>query len=141
MAVDLIKMKIDREAFKHENGPHYLRPMPRQARYFEVIDFFMEIKATFRKDSKRSDRDVIEEFASIPLVVFDEITVRGETKWEDDLFFSMMNKRYSRRMDTLLIGNMKASEIGAAVGPSIASRMQETGGVIEANWSSFRSAK
>lgn len=139
LAVDLIKERIDLEVFKHENGPNPLSVMSLPTRYYEALDFFTEIKSTYRKDAPRTQQDIIEAFATIPLIVFDEIGVRGETKWEDDLFFSMMNKRYASRRDTLLIGNVKAPELAATVGPSIASRMQETGGIIECSWSSFRS--
>ena len=79
------------------------------------------------------------EYSAPQLVVFDEISIRAETKWEDDAFFSVINKRYAAVRDTILIGNFTStSELVANIGASIASRLQETGGVIECNWPSFR---
>jgi DNA replication protein DnaC len=137
--VDLILDRINLEVTKHEAGDECWQPMKQPARYFEVLDFFIEIKSTYRRDAQRSEKQVVEAFAEVPLLVFDEIGVRGESKWEDDLFFSMMNKRYANRKDTLLIGNVSAADLPSAVGPSVASRMQETGGIILADWKSFRS--
>jgi len=109
------------------------------ARYCEVRDFFLHLRETHRKSSKRSERDVMREFTVPQLVIFDEISIRGESKWEDDAFFSVINKRYAAMRDTILIGNFAStSELLANIGASIASRLQETGGVIECNWPSFR---
>jgi len=40
--------------------------------------------------------------------------------------------------DTILTCNLGTEELAASLGPSIVSRMEEGGGVIECNWPSFR---
>lgn len=109
------------------------------ARYITAMEFFMTIKEAYRAKSQ-SEEEVLLSFRQPKLLVIDEITVRSDSAWENMLLTYLIDKRYGSQSDTLLIGNCKdAEEVVARVGPSIASRIQECGSVIECNWPSFRS--
>jgi DNA replication protein DnaC len=108
-----------------------------KSRFCSAMEFFMEIKAGYRNDSK-AEKDVIADFCRPALLVLDEIGQRSESDWENRLLFEMINRRYNDMKDTLLISNQDETQIKAALGPSIISRINETGGLIRCEWESFR---
>lgn len=108
----------------------------RSARYCTALDFFIDLKSCF--DTDRNQRRVLDQYAAPRLLVIDEAQERGETPWEDRMLTYLINRRYNDRKDTLLISNQTAKEFWTAIGPSVASRMSETGSVIECTWPSFR---
>ena len=108
------------------------------ALYATAAEFFMAIKATYRKDSTENEMEVITRFAKPCLLVIDEFGRRSESEWESNLLFELLDKRYGKMRNTILLSNQTKEEFLAAIGPSLASRMQETGGVMECNWPSRR---
>ena len=102
-----------------------------------TMEFFIDLKATFRSD-KESERDVIKAYQKPAFLVLDEVGQRSETDWENRLLFHLINQRYEDSKDTLIIANLEPEQLFAALGPSIASRMNETGGIINCTWPSFR---
>ena len=107
------------------------------SRFCCATEFFMDIKATYGKADK-SEKDVIKDYLKPDLLVIDEIGQRSDTEWENRLLFFLVNERYEDCKDTLFVGNLEASQLVTALGPSIASRMNETGGIINCTWPSFR---
>ena len=110
----------------------------RRALFCTATEFFMQIKSTYRRDSKHSEKDILDYFAKPSLLVMDEIGRRGETDWENNLLFELLNNRYNAVKDTLIICNMGGNELTESIGPSLTSRLNETGGIIQCNWESFR---
>jgi DNA replication protein DnaC len=109
----------------------------RRARYCTATEFFMEIKATYGTVA-RSEKDVLNDFTKPSLLVIDEIGQRSESEWENRLLFELLNRRYNALKDTLLISNQSAEEFTKSMGPSLISRMIETGGLMECKWHSYR---
>lgn len=108
------------------------------ARYMWAMEFFDEIKATFKNDSGMTGVKVIERFRKPRLLVIDEIGKRGDTDWENNLLFLLLDKRYADMTDTIVVANLDSDKMGENLGPSIASRLGETGGLIECTWPSRR---
>lgn len=106
--------------------------------YMTAIEFFMTIKQTYKADAKKSELDVMEELKGVGLLVIDEASKRSESLWENLMLFELLDKRYQEMRDTLLISNEAKSDFEKSIGPSLASRMAETGGLVECNWPSFR---
>ena len=114
---------------RHTPGPRYVD---------SVADMFAEIRASFSEDAESDESEVISRFSYCPLLVLDEIQEVTWTDWNSRMLTRIVNKRYQNRLDTLIIGNVTVAELPAMVGPSITSRMQESGGIIVADWGSFR---
>lgn len=110
----------------------------RSALYCSAIEFFIDIKATYRKDADRTEKDVIASYRKPSLLVIDDAGRRAETDWEDRMLFELLDKRYDDLSDTLLISNQTTEDFLASIGPSLSSRMEETGGIINCDWASFR---
>lgn len=108
------------------------------ARYVTATEFFMTIKQTYKPTATDSEFDAIKDFRLPSLLVIDETGKRSESDWENRLLFELLDKRYQDMTDTLLISNEDHSQFIEAIGPSLASRMNETGGIIQCTWPSFR---
>lgn len=121
----------DRKAYGH------YEPHP-QAVYVHVMEIFMAIKATYQSDATQGERQSLDRFIRPRVLVIDEVQERGETDWENRMLTYILDKRYQQGRDTLLLANMKPTDIQDKLGASIVSRMQETGGIVECNWPSFR---
>jgi DNA replication protein DnaC len=109
----------------------------RSSKFCCSMEFFIDIKATFRSD-KLTEKDVIGQYHQPELLIIDEVGQRSETEWENRLLFHLVNQRYEDKRDTLFIANLEPEALAAALGPSISSRMNETGGILQCNWPSFR---
>jgi hypothetical protein len=110
----------------------------RPAYYLTATEFFIRVKTTYRDDGRKSESDVLKELRRPKLLIVDEVGKRAETPWENNLLFELINKRYDDLSDTVLIDNNEPAEFCKAIGPSLSSRINETGGVIHFNWQSFR---
>ena len=106
-------------------------------RYTTAMGFFIDIKETF-DDGKKSERHVIEEHTRPSLLIIDEVQERGQTPWEDRLLTHLIDKRYSSQRDTLIISNQTKETFLSSLGESVASRINETGGVMNCDWASYR---
>lgn len=125
------KTQLAVELIRHNAG------QGRRARFCSAMEFFMEIKAGYRNESK-AEKDIIGDFCRPSLLVVDEIGQRSDSEWENRLLYEMVNRRYNDMKDTLLISNQEEAQLKAALGPSIVSRMNETGGLMPCDWPSFR---
>lgn len=109
-----------------------------EPQYVRAMDIFLAVRATYRKGARHSERDVLSDYIRPALLVIDEVQERGDTEWENRLLTYVIDHRYGKQLDTLLIANLQPEALAGSCGPSIVDRMRETGGVIECNWPSFR---
>lgn len=110
----------------------------RASYYCTAMDYFSRIKDGFHSDRTERLRDAQAFFVKPLLLVLDEIHVRSDSAWEDNMLIDLIGKRYNAVLDTILISNQTIEEFERSIGPSILDRLNETGGIIEANWRSFR---
>lgn len=116
---------------------HLLEPI-QNSKYVSAVEFFMQIKNAYRKDSEESEMEIMENFEEASLLVIDEFGKRSDSDWERVMLFELIDKRYGNLKDTILISNLDALGFSEFAGESIMSRLNETGGIIECNWKSFR---
>ena len=108
------------------------------SQYRTAMRFFLEVRATFRKDSDESEIDVIDRLAKTDLLILDEIQERGETAFEARLLTHLIDARYAACKPTVLIANLTKPELAKSLGDSIVDRARENGKSIEFNWQSYR---
>jgi DNA replication protein DnaC len=109
----------------------------KRSRFCTATEFFIEIKSSYNAGDN-SEKIVLDRFTKPQLLVIDEIGQRSESEWENRLLFELLNRRYNAVKDTRLISNQTVENFCQSLGPSLVSRMQETGGLIECNWPSYR---
>ncbi|MCH8806654.1 MAG: ATP-binding protein [Planctomycetes bacterium] len=127
--VDLIK-----RVARHGGGSYGV------ARYVKAGDLLREVRATFQRDSRETDSDAIRRFASYHLLVIDELHELG-SEFDSRTVTSIVDARYDACRSTVLISNETKPAFEYSAGPSIVSRMIETGEVVICDWPSFRHAK
>ncbi len=108
------------------------------ALYARAFDVFAAIKETYRENARHTEIDAIKKFASIPMLVIDEMQVRSETDWENSMLTSILDQRYMYLKYTIMIANLEHDAFMKHVGASVYDRVVETGGVISCTWESFR---
>lgn len=109
------------------------------SQYRTAMRFFLEVRSTFRKNSERSEMEIIDELTGADLLILDEIQERGETPFEDRLLTHVIDARYSAMRPTVLIANLAKNDLAESLGKSIVDRARENGKSIEFNWPSYRS--
>lgn len=105
--------------------------------YLTAMDFFLRVKETFNGES--SERAVVGSISNSPLLILDEVQVRTASDWETNLLTNLIDMRYRKGVATVFVTNLRAEQFVAHVGDSIASRIQQTGGIIVFDGPSFRS--
>lgn len=100
---------------------------------------FLAIKDTYRRDSERSELDVIADFVRPDLLILDEVGVQSGSDFEKQALFDILNSRYERRKPTIFLSNLPDDEVGAYLGERVMDRLKEDGGaVVPFNWGSHR---
>ena len=109
----------------------------KSAKYIKALNFFLAIRASY-KDKTVTEDQVVQEFSAPFLLVIDAVENRGETSFENILLNHLIDMRYDRCKDTILISNQNEKDFAASMGPSIVDRIHECGIKIICNQKSFR---
>jgi DNA replication protein DnaC len=105
-------------------------------RYTKAVEIFISLRGAFRDGG--DEESIISSWCKPDLLIVDEAHVRGETAFEDMMLTHIVDKRYDGMKDTILISNQTADEFAKSLRVSITSRMNESGGMIECQWPSYR---
>lgn len=109
--------------------------------YTTLFSLLLDMKETWKEGTYETERGMIARYSGYQLLVIDEVSMKPETDWASALLFEVVNRRYGFMHDTIIIGSCGTKQFLELIGPSLASRMQETGMVVEMNWESFREKK
>ena len=115
------------------------RERSKPARVFKsAMRIFLEIRATYRRDARESELDIIDYLATCRLLVIDEVQERAESSFEAQKLTTIIDERYRHKLPTILIANLTPEAFLESLGPSICDRCNEDGGLLEFTWPSFR---
>lgn len=81
----------------------------------------------------------MQRYARVHLLIIDESHVRIGSDFEDRTLTDLIDMRYDAMRPTIVITNQDKKAAAESLGPSIVSRLHETGCAIEMNGTSFRS--
>lgn len=110
----------------------------RTALYTSAIDAVRMIRNTWRRDSPRSESDVLDMLASVQLLVLDEVGVQYGTEAEQVSLFDIIDKRYRDMMPTILLTNQNKAGMKAFLGDRSFDRLREGGIWVTFDWESQR---
>lgn len=110
----------------------------KSAEYLTATGFFLEIKSSYHPKSELTENEVVGQLCRPSLLVLDEYEKRQDSEWENRTLFEVLNRRYGMMKDTLILSNLDFNHFVEMLGPSMASRINETGGIITCDWPSFR---
>lgn len=111
---------------------------PVKIRYSTAVDLIREVRSTWKKSSKESEDQVVDRYRNAGFLIIDEFSEIKGDDMDKTLFTNLIDARYNSRRDTILIANLEPGDVPIALGPSITSRMNECGGIIELKGKSFR---
>ncbi len=113
--------------------------MGKDGLYVTAKGYTDKIKNSYRDDSKEASTDVLERYASTPILVIDEVGRQFEAKSEELYFFELVNERYNKRHPTLFLSNLSDEEFRDFAGKAVMDRLKEGGGrFLPFNWESRR---
>ena len=113
----------------------------RTAVYRTVGAILQAIRSTYDKHSERSEAEILSSLTDPDLLVLDEVGVSKEQPSDFELttLFAIINGRYEQERPTVVISNLEASQLPAAMGDRCVDRLREGGMiVVPFEWESQR---
>lgn len=98
-----------------------------------------KVKETWRHGCKDTERDVIERYVALDLLILDEVGVQFGSEAEKIIMFQIINRRYEEVKPTIIIANLTKEELSGYLGERVVDRLGENGGpVLAFDWESYR---
>lgn len=107
--------------------------------YITASRMYRALKATYDKNSKAKEQDVINEFIARDLLVIDELGISYNSQAEKIMLFDIINGRYEINRPTIIITNiMDKEKLQEWLTKPVYSRLTERGRAIVFDWESYR---
>jgi DNA replication protein DnaC len=78
------------------------------AMFLNVYDLIDTVRATWDRNSSKSETDVLRAFQQVDLLVLDEVGVQRGTDDERNIIFKVINGRYSNGRPMIILSNLPA---------------------------------
>lgn len=109
------------------------------ARYVTCMDMIRAVRDTWRRDSERSERELLRLLGSeIDVLAIDEIGAQYGTDGEAQILFDVLDRRYREMRPTILLTNQDKRGFAAVVGERVMDRLRETSRWVPFDWASYR---
>lgn len=106
--------------------------------YTTCLDMIRSVRETWRKDSRHSELEVLNEYEGAALLVIDEIGVQYGTDGEQTIIFDVLDRRYRRMRPTILITNQDRAGFAGFIGERTFDRLRQTAKWVSFDWASYR---
>lgn len=106
--------------------------------YTTCLDMIRAVRETWRKESKHSESQVLQEFEDAALLIIDEIGVQYGTDGEQTIIFDVLDRRYRQMRPTIFITNQDKAGFKSFIGERAYDRLTQTAKWIPFDWSSYR---
>lgn len=111
---------------------------PLAVRYVTCMDLIRAVRETWRRDSERSESDLLGYFEGLDLLAVDEVGAQYGTEGEQQIVFDVLDRRYREVRPTVLLTNQNAAGLKAFVGERTYDRLRETCTWVSFDWDSYR---
>lgn len=108
--------------------------------YTTAMSIIRAVRGTWRKDSDRSEQQVLNIFAEVPLLVLDEIGVQYGTDGEQTILFDVIDRRYREMRPSIFLTNQNKRGLEEFIGPRAFDRLREMALWVPFTWPSHRPA-
>ncbi len=109
------------------------------ARFTTVMQLVRAIRATWKRDSERTEDQVLDAIIGYDLLIIDEIGVQYESESEKLILFDVLNGRYENVKPTILLTNLVGVAVNTCIGERNVDRITEGGGSsVSFTWQSYR---
>jgi DNA replication protein DnaC len=107
--------------------------------YTTCLDMIRSVRETWRKDSKYTEMQVLQELEDAALLVIDEIGVQYGTDGEQTIIFDVLDRRYRQMRPTVFITNQDLTGFKGFIGERAYDRLKQTARWVPFEWASYRS--
>lgn len=112
--------------------------LSRDVRYLTCMDLIRVVRDTWRRDSERSETQVLAYLEKLDLLVIDEVGAQYGTEGEQTILFDVLDRRYREVKPTILITNQDREGFGKFIGERTFDRLKETCRWVPFDWPSHR---
>ena len=102
-----------------------LQPISGMPLFVSAPDLLLEIRDCFQENATNSEREIIEKYSSIPVLVLDDLGAEKSTEWSLQTFYTVIDRRYREMRKTIITSNLSIAELSEKLGDRIASRIVE----------------
>ena len=106
--------------------------------YTTCMGVIRSVRGTWRKDSDKSEAQVLQVLGTVPLLVIDEIGVQYGTDGEQTILFDVLDRRYRDMMPTILLTNQDSTGFKSFIGERSYDRLREATAWVAFDWPSYR---
>lgn len=124
---------------------HVIEQRDAEAAIYSGREIIRMLRATWGQKGSRdwegvatTEEQLIADLGHIPLLVIDEIGVNFGTDAEHVQLFDVIDLRYKYRRPTVLLSNLSAKDLKAAIGERSYDRLREGAQVLTCSWPSHR---
>jgi DNA replication protein DnaC len=96
------------------------------------------VRASWGKNAEKTEAEIITTFASVEMLVIDEIGSQYGTDAEKIIINEIINDRYEQDRPTMVIGNVTKTEIKNILGVRVIDRIMHNGLDLVLDWDSKR---
>lgn len=108
------------------------------ALYLNALDAIRLIRSTWKRDSERSESEVMRDLAGVDLLVLDEVGAQYGTEGEQVILFDIINRRYQDQNPMILLTNQGKDGFKQYLGDRAFDRLREAGRWVAFDWESYR---
>ncbi|MDO8251424.1 MAG: ATP-binding protein [Rhodoferax sp.] len=106
--------------------------------YTTCMNVIRTVRGTWRRDSDKSEAQVLNLLGTVPLLVLDEIGVQYGTDGEQTILFDVLDRRYRDMMPTILLTNQDKDGFKQFIGERSFDRLTESCRWVAFDWASYR---
>lgn len=107
--------------------------------FIGALDIVGRIKETWGKGATETEREVVNRFVELDLLIIDEVGVQFGKESEQIILFKILNRRYEEVKPTIVISNLMGNELDNYLGERVVDRLKENGGpTLAFDWNSWR---
>jgi DNA replication protein DnaC len=111
----------------------------RHAIYANTLGFFMDLRATYGDRGIGTERDVKARYMRPEFLVLDAVEEKSDSSTsQQQMLTHLLSARLDAEKLTLIVSNDDGSTLPDRIGPSLADRLNDGGGIIVCNWPSLR---
>lgn len=108
------------------------------AMYLNALDAIRLVRSTWGRDTQRREADVMNDLATVDLLVLDEVGAQYGTEGEQVILFDIINRRYQDQMPMILLTNQGRDGFRQYLGDRAFDRLREAGRWVAFDWESYR---
>lgn len=106
--------------------------------YTTCMNVIRSVRGTWRKDSEKSETQILNAYADVPLLVLDEIGVQYGTDGEQTILFDVLDRRYREMQPSIFLTNQDKKGFREFIGDRTFDRLIETARWVPFDWASYR---